>query len=201
MTSPSTYGGDVDATGGLGEAAVLIAGGRSYEDRTVEKTSVSGPRHTGTFVSWGDCAANIDASIGASSTEVGAASALPVAGSRRRIQQAFTECKVALECALESGDDLIAKANALTDFSDALAVLWTERPHRERQFSLVVNRLQTMMVEMDLENVSEDKLRALRSVVSSAAAAPQLTNSDVRFVSSTLAKAGCDVFTGFRSPN
>ena len=201
MASPFTYGGDVDATGGVGEAAVLTADGRSHEHRTVEKTPVSGPRHTGTFVSSGDYAADIDASIGAPSAEVGAVSALPVAGSRRRIQQAFTECKVALECALNSGHDFIAKANALTDFADALAVLWNERTHRERQFSLVVNRLQTMMLEMDLENVLEEKLQAVRRVVSSAAAAPQLTNSDVRFVSSTLAKAGCDVFTGLRSPN
>ena len=165
----------------------------------LEETLVSGPRRASLLRS---AAEHVEPPRrAAAGPECGHSdTASPAAGSQARIRQAFDACKDALDCALEWSDDTIAKANALSDFSGSLSLLWEERGHRERGFSIVLNSLQTMMLEADMDLVGTDRILALRSVVSYVAAAPSLTNADIRHVGRVLSEVGCDAFTGFRSP-
>ena len=108
------------------------------------------------------------------------------------IQLIFKSCREAVERAVESSDDLIARANALNDLRDALRDLWEYRAGREEQFGDLVNHLQGLLI--DVEDLPIQQIEAIGKVIEGASCAHVLTDPDLREFTRILMKSGCDVF-------
>ncbi len=185
--SANPTAGDTDENKGL-----ALRGGTSV---SYEEPSPSGAKHASALISTGQTqTASLD-----QVPNVAMQGTIPRAGSATRVSRYFAKCREAIREALENHEDVMAINNAMQDYQSGLAALWEERGNRERAFGLLVNRLQTMLLDVDVETISKPALKAVDHVVREASYPSRLTASDVKSFNQRLNKAGCDVFTGLRA--
>jgi len=104
----------------------------------------------------------------------------------------FKSCKEAASRAVESIDDVVGRSNALHDLCNALEDLWQYRENREKQFRGFIVLLQGLL--LDVDDLPAPQLVAIAKVVDRAAAAPTITDPDLKSFMTILSKAGCRVF-------
>jgi hypothetical protein len=182
----------MDVTGETINGAATHAFGRDLE---YGQGTVSGPRHTDTLTMHGVAVAK-PAPRPRMITPRDAQAIPQALGSATRIRRAWQSCLVSLNNAAASTEDPLDKVNAFSDFRRALASLWAERPHRERQFAILINRLQTSFLLADAATMSDAKLAALEKVIREASRLGVFSSGDIRSFGAILDKAGCDVLDG-----
>lgn len=117
-------------------------------------------------------------------------------GSAAKIKLALQSCNDAVDRALESYEDLVERGNAINDLKDALNQLWKWRGTREEQFGDLVNHLETLLLDVEPEKMTRQKVEAFRGVIHSICALSHLTDPDLRNIESRLAKAGFEISRG-----
>ncbi len=185
-----SYTGGAEAPGVLNPKGSLVA-------VNYTKETVTGPRHAGALTTAGGVLTDRPVQL-PSSVQPRLKRELPGRGVRSRITRAWRLSYDALEGALDNEDDLIARGNELFAFRDAMAQLWEEREHREDAFAIVVNRLQTTLLGLNIALITRSRIEALRDVVAEARFSCPLSHSDIRRFGAVLDKAGCNVFTELR---
>jgi len=111
-----------------------------------------------------------------------------------RIRRALQLSLEALDRAIASSEDLIERANALTEVRERLEELWDCRDAREKQFRMIINHLELLFRNIAVEDVTPGEMEALRSVLTGISIRVQLTNPDIRSFLEQLAKAGVPLF-------
>ena len=152
--------------------------------------AVSGDAHSGSLRSSGD------SSTGAATPGPEVHRKALRAGNDTRIRLVFQSCGSAVERALEGRHDIVARANAINDLRDALAVLWQYRLRREEQFGEIVNALQLLLLDVAAEDLPIQQIEAIGIVISRAAKLSRITDIEAREFDRILVKAGSNVSRG-----
>ncbi|MDI6788163.1 MAG: hypothetical protein QME51_07315 [Planctomycetota bacterium] len=119
-------------------------------------------------------------------------------GAKIKCQYYFKGCLDALDRAITNFDEIFSRANALDELNRNLSILWEYRKHREEQFARLINKIQTLLLEVEAEKITLRQLNILLEVLSDAFAKQVFTNEDIKNYLIKFQQSGYDIYKGLR---
>ena len=126
--------------------------------------------------------------------------AIPSANNKEKIkcQYYFKGCLEALDRAITNFDDIFSRDNALNDLKKNLAFLWEHRGYREESYARLINKVQTLLLEVKPEEITLDKLKVLLEILNDASDKQVLTKDEIKEYLLKFARIGYNIFKGLR---
>ena len=126
--------------------------------------------------------------------------AVPSTNNKEKIkcQYYFKGCSEALDRAISNFDDIFSLGNSLNDLKNNLALLWDQRIYREEPYARLINKVQTLLLEVKPEEITLDKLKVLLEILNDASDKQVLTKDEIKEYFLKFARTGYDIFKGLR---
>ena len=119
-------------------------------------------------------------------------------GQKIKCQYYFNGCLDALDRAITNFDEIFSRANALDELNKNLVFLWEYRKHREEPYARLINKAQTLLLEVKAEEITLGQLNILLEVLRDAFDKQVLTNEDIKNYLIKFQQSGYDIYKGLR---